>query len=71
MKKLVVMVMVFLIMISFAFAQAEEIRIAVLPFAGGSGTEGEVLGRLFAKEIANAGVFTVLPHTAAIDAAMK
>ncbi|MDR1398938.1 MAG: SUMF1/EgtB/PvdO family nonheme iron enzyme [Treponema sp.] len=49
----------------------EKPRLAILPFTGGSGDDGETIGMLLSFEPEIANTFTVVPRTSAIDSIMK
>ena len=77
MKKLITLFLVFAVTLCMsapaAFAQANlPMRLAVLPFTGGQGQEGETIATLLSNQLAaQTGVFTVLPRTGAIDQIMQ
>jgi TolB-like protein len=52
------------------FAQTKP-RLAILPFTGGTGGDGETIAALFSYERELAGVFTIIPRTSSLEAIMK
>jgi TolB-like protein len=50
-----------------AFAQAKP-RLAILPFVGGTGGDGETIATLFSFQADIQGAFTVVPRTSAVNA---
>jgi formylglycine-generating enzyme required for sulfatase activity len=52
------------------FAQTKP-RLAILPFTGGTGGDGETIGMLLGYDPDIAGAFTIVPRTSAIDSIMK
>jgi formylglycine-generating enzyme required for sulfatase activity/TolB-like protein len=53
-------------------AQAQEKpRLAILPFTGGTGGDGETIGMLLSYEPDISNTFTIVPRTSAIDSIMK
>ena len=59
--------MLFIIFPVFLFAQTRS-RLAILPFAGGTGGEGELIATLFSGQSDIMEKFTVVPRTAAVNA---
>jgi TolB-like protein len=52
------------------FAQAKP-RLAILPFTGGTGGDGETIAMLFSYEPELSSVFTIIPRTSSIEAIMR
>jgi TolB-like protein len=52
-----------------AFAQSKP-RLAILPFAGGTGRDGETVATLFSLQSDIQNAFTVVPRTSAVNAAV-
>jgi formylglycine-generating enzyme required for sulfatase activity/TolB-like protein len=46
-------------------------RLAILPFTGGTGGDGETIAALFSYERELSSVFTIIPRTSSIEAIMK
>jgi TolB-like protein len=46
-------------------------RLAILPFTGGTGGDGETIAALFSYERELSNVFTIIPRTSSIEAIMK
>jgi formylglycine-generating enzyme required for sulfatase activity/TolB-like protein len=64
------MTLVLLLAALAAFGQARP-RLAILPFTGGTGGDGETIAMLFSYERELSGVFTIIPRTSSIEAIMK
>jgi TolB-like protein len=69
MKKLM-LVTVFAFVAAAVVAQAKP-RLAILPFTGGTGGDGETIAMLFSYESELSDVFTIIPRTSSIEAIMK
>ena len=67
-KKLLFVVMLLAMCATFSFAQANRPVLAVLPFAGGTGGDGEAIANRLSSERAIVDAFTVAPRTAALNA---
>jgi formylglycine-generating enzyme required for sulfatase activity/TolB-like protein len=52
------------------FGQARP-RLAILPFTGGTGGDGETIAALFSYDRELSGVFTIIPRTISVEAVMK
>jgi TolB-like protein len=59
-----------LFMTAVLFAQAKP-RLAILPFTGGTGGDGETIAMLFSYERELSNVFTIIPRTSSIEAIMR
>jgi len=73
MKKTSLLLAVFIAMVVLPvalFAQAKP-RLAILPFTGGTGHDGETIAELFSFEPEIDRVFTRIPRTSSIDAIMR
>jgi TolB-like protein len=46
-------------------------RLAILPFTGGTGEDGETIAQLFSYERELSAVFTIVPRTSSLEAIMK
>ena len=71
MKKAFATIALFALFATFALAQATaQARpvLAILPFTGGTGGDGETIASLLSFEPAITGAFTVVPRTAALNA---
>jgi TolB-like protein len=68
MKKLLCVIMLFLVVVS-VFAQTRP-SLAILPFTGGSGSDGETLAELFSFDRTLSSAFTLIPRTS-ITAAVR
>jgi hypothetical protein len=53
-----------------AFAQAKP-RLAILPFTGGTGGDGETIAELFSYESELSRNFTIIPRTSSIETIMR
>jgi TolB-like protein len=53
-----------------AFGQVKP-RLAILPFTGGTGGDGETIAALFSYEKELSNVFTIIPRTSSIEAIMR
>jgi formylglycine-generating enzyme required for sulfatase activity/TolB-like protein len=64
--------LLFLPLVFLSPARAQELpRLAILPFTGGNGEDGETIGMLLSYEPDIANAFTVVPRTSAIDSIMR
>jgi formylglycine-generating enzyme required for sulfatase activity len=64
------MMLVLLFATMAVFAQTRP-RLAILPFTGGTGGDGETIAMLFSYERELSSVFTIIPRTSSIEAIMK
>jgi len=73
MKKLIfpVLLIAFGVLSSFAVFSQERQRLAILPFTGGTGDDGETIAELFSFEREINNVFNVIPRTSSVDAIMR
>jgi TolB-like protein len=67
MKKIMAVLVFLCIVVSGTFAQTKP-RLAILPFAGGAGGDGETIATLFSFQSDIQGAFTVVPRTSAVNA---
>ncbi|MCL2193660.1 MAG: penicillin-binding protein activator LpoB [Treponema sp.] len=70
MKKTFATIALLALCTTFAFAQTAQNRpvLAILPFTGGAGGDGEAIASLLSFEPAITNAFTVVPRTAALNA---
>lgn len=69
MKKCIIFIVFFVCLTGFAYAQQKP-RLGILPFAGGSGVDGETIATLFSFQDDIMKAFTVVPRTSAVNALM-
>jgi len=67
MHKIPIIAFLLIISINYAFSQ-DKPRLGILPFSGGSGSDGETIADLFSYQREIADTFTIVPRTNAVNA---
>ncbi len=66
MKKLTILSVLFILI--FGISLNAQNRIAVLPFTGGAGSDGDTIANLLSNELRRTGGFRIVPRTSAMNA---
>jgi formylglycine-generating enzyme required for sulfatase activity len=73
MKRKILFAVVFfaIMLLSVSLSAQTRPRLAILPFTGGAGADGETIAEIFSFDPQMGRVFTIIPRTSSIDAIMR